>query len=79
MRVPILVPVVGHGIDNVTIVRWVRQIGDLVGRGDVLLEIESEKAAMEVPALDSGVLIEICYGGDSTVDVGETIGYLEAE
>jgi pyruvate/2-oxoglutarate dehydrogenase complex dihydrolipoamide acyltransferase (E2) component len=77
MRIPIVVPVVGHGIDTVTIVKWCKGIGDQVARGDTLLEVESEKAVIEVPALDSGVLIGITNGDEALVGVGDTIGYLE--
>jgi 2-oxoglutarate dehydrogenase E2 component (dihydrolipoamide succinyltransferase) len=69
--------VVGHGIDTVTIVKWCKQIGDRVARGETLLEVESEKAIVEVPALDSGVLIGITNGNEASVGVGDTIGYLD--
>jgi pyruvate/2-oxoglutarate dehydrogenase complex dihydrolipoamide acyltransferase (E2) component len=77
MRIPIVVPVVGHGIDTVTIVKWCKQIGDQIERGDTLLEVESEKAVVEIPALDSGVLVSISFGNETAVGVGDTIGYLD--
>ena len=77
-RVPITMPTLGSGIDEGKIVKWVKQLRDTVERGDVVLEVESEKALIEVEALDSGTLVEILHGKGAKIAVGETIGYLDS-
>jgi len=77
MRVPINMPTLGSDIHEGKIVKWVKQLGDTVERGDIVLEVESEKALLEVEALDSGTLIEIVHDRDVEIAVGETVGYLD--
>jgi pyruvate dehydrogenase E2 component (dihydrolipoamide acetyltransferase) len=61
------------------LVKWLKQVGDCVARGDVLAEVETDKATMEVEAVDEGVLVEILVAaGTSNVGVNEPIATLEA-
>lgn len=56
------------------VVTWHKKEGDAVSTGDVLAEVETDKAIMELAARTDGVLIKIFAGEGSTVPVGEPIG-----
>jgi pyruvate dehydrogenase E2 component (dihydrolipoamide acetyltransferase) len=58
------------------IARWLKQPGDEVKRGDVLCEIETDKATMELEAYDSGTLQEILIGDGETVPIGTPIAVI---
>ena len=55
---------------------WVKNIGDKVEAGDVLLEIETDKAVMEYEAFDEGYLVKQSVSEGETVPIGEVIGVL---
>lgn len=69
-------PSVGESITEVRIGQWKKQNGEAVKSGDVLLEIESDKATVEVAAEFNGVLKIKSNPGD-TVAVGAVIGYVD--
>jgi pyruvate dehydrogenase E2 component (dihydrolipoamide acetyltransferase) len=56
-----------------TVLRWVKSVGDEVKRGDELVEIETDKANMTYEATDEGVLLEILAEEGSTLPIGEPI------
>lgn len=58
---------------------WLKEIGEVVVKGDPLMEVETEKAVLEMEALDSGVLVEVISGVGDEVLVGEVTGYLEVQ
>lgn len=61
------------------VVRWLRQPGDTVGAGEILCELEIEKAVVELPAPASGVLAELCVGDGEAYGPGAILGYLDME
>lgn len=79
MRVPIMMQQLGPDVESGVIVVWLKKIGEIVAKGDPLVEVETEKAVLEMEALDSGVLIETTSGVGAEVQVGEVIGYLESQ
>ena len=79
MAMPILnMPNVGEGVTEGTIVRWLKREGDSVVRDEPVVEIETDKAVVEVPAPFDGRLAKILVAEDETVDIGEPIAELEA-
>jgi pyruvate dehydrogenase E2 component (dihydrolipoamide acetyltransferase) len=76
-RIPIEMPALGYDMEQARVAGWLKRVGDEVARGDVVAEIETEKATVEVEALASGTLVEIVHEGGAEVPVGETIGFLE--
>jgi pyruvate dehydrogenase E2 component (dihydrolipoyllysine-residue acetyltransferase) len=76
MRVTVDMPRLGEE-DEARIVSWVKQVGDDVARGDVIAEIETDKATLDVEALQSGTLVEIVHDAGADVAVGTPIAYLE--
>ncbi|MBU17826.1 MAG: hypothetical protein CL725_09005 [Chloroflexi bacterium] len=79
MRIPITMQQLGPDVESGEIVVWLKELGESVAKGDPLLEVETEKAVLEMEALDSGVLVEIISGVGTEILVGAVIGYLEAE
>ncbi len=61
------------------IVRWYKKVGDRVNRGETLFEVESDKAASDVEASASGVLLQITAGDDAVVDVDGLLGVIGEE
>lgn len=77
MHIDILVPIVGDGVTQVTISEWINAIGDQVKKGEVIVEIMTDKAAFEVPSPATGILKEILTEDDTEVAVGSVIGRIE--
>jgi pyruvate dehydrogenase E2 component (dihydrolipoamide acetyltransferase) len=79
MRFEMKMPDVSTNDSDVRIVRWLIGLGERIERGRPLLEVETDKATMEVESAVSGVLDEIRSQPDETVPVGHVIAVLEAE
>jgi pyruvate dehydrogenase E2 component (dihydrolipoamide acetyltransferase) len=79
MRYEIKMPKLGFDMETGTIVRWVKQKGDYVEAGKPVLEVETDKATIEVEALNSGLLTDILAEEGDTVPVGVAIGILDSE
>ena len=75
MAVDVKVPAVGESIQEAMIHKWHKASGDSVKRDDVLLELETDKATVEVVAESDGVLEVLCKDGE-TVAIGQVIGRL---
>lgn len=78
-RIEVTMPKMGESIMEGTVVEWVKKVGDAVEQDETLLEIATDKVDSEVPAPDSGILIEILVEEGETVDVGEPIAILETD
>ncbi|PLC50623.1 branched-chain alpha-keto acid dehydrogenase subunit E2 [Pollutimonas subterranea] len=77
MTIQVLMPGVGAGTSHGKIIQWLKQKGDKVSAGDILAEVETDKAVIEVEAFDEGVLQEIVVeAGDVEVATGEVIAVL---
>lgn len=74
----IKVPPLGESIVEATISRWLKKEGDVVAVGDSLVELETDKITVEVPALEAGTLISRAKGEGDVVAVGEVLGELAA-
>lgn len=69
----VTMPKLGFDMQEGTLVRWVKQIGDEIAEGDVLAEIETDKATVEVEAYVTGILRKVFYDSDAIVEVGAPI------
>jgi 2-oxoglutarate dehydrogenase E2 component (dihydrolipoamide succinyltransferase) len=76
MSVELRVPEVGESITEVQIGSWLKSEGDRVERDEALVEIESDKATLELPAPVSGVLSKVLAKKGSIVKVGDLIAEL---
>ncbi|MYJ72681.1 MAG: pyruvate dehydrogenase complex dihydrolipoamide acetyltransferase, partial [Rhodospirillaceae bacterium] len=80
MPIPITMPALSPTMEEGTLARWLKQEGDAVSPGDVIAEIETDKATMEVEAVDEGVLGRIVVPeGTEGVKVNATIAWLLEE
>ena len=80
MATNILMPALSPTMTEGTLARWLKKEGDAVRSGDVLAEIETDKATMEVEAVDEGVLTRIVVpDGTAGVAVNATIGVLDGD
>lgn len=75
----IRVPELGIAIANVTIVEWLIKEGEPVTRGQPLLNVETDKIVMEVPAEATGVLLKILNREDSELKIGAPIAIIGRE
>ena len=74
----IKVPPLGESIVEATISRWLKSEGDAVAAGDTLVELETDKITVEVPALEAGVLTKRHKSEGDVVNVGDALGEITA-
>lgn len=78
MSLEIKVPVLPESVADGLLLDWNKQAGDSVNRDEVLVEIETDKVVLEVPAPEDGVLKELKAESGDTVESGQVIALLEA-
>lgn len=76
MTIEIKAPQFPESISEGTVASWHKKVGDSVNEGDVILEIETDKVMMEVPAVASGVIASISKKEGDTVKSTEAVGTL---
>ncbi len=74
MATEIRVPALGESVVEATVGQWFKQAGDAVAADEPLVELETDKVTVEVPAPASGVLSEIIVNAGDTVEVGALLG-----
>jgi 2-oxoglutarate dehydrogenase E2 component (dihydrolipoamide succinyltransferase) len=74
--IDIKVPTVGESINEVTLVKWLKNDGDYVERDEVIAELESEKATFEVNAEKAGLLKTVGKEGD-TLNIGDVLAQID--
>jgi len=80
MPIDILMPALSPTMEKGNLSRWLKKEGDKIKPGDVLAEIETDKATMEVEAIDEGVLAKIVVpAGTTDVPVNDVIGLIAGE
>src|ERR1044071_2319811 len=75
MAIDILIPALGESITEATILRWLKNSGDVVEQDEIIVEIETDKATMELVAPEAGVL-RITKGEGEKVQIGDVIGQI---
>jgi 2-oxoglutarate dehydrogenase E2 component (dihydrolipoamide succinyltransferase) len=75
--IAIKVPPLGESIVDATVARWTKHEGDVVAAGETLVELETDKITVEVPALKAGVLRKQLKSEGAVVTVNETLGELD--
>src|SRR6201996_9862390 len=74
MTVQIKVPAMGESVTEATVARWFKKEGDSVARDEPLLELETDKVTVEVPAPAAGAIESIAVKAGDTVQVGALLG-----
>jgi pyruvate dehydrogenase E2 component (dihydrolipoamide acetyltransferase) len=79
MPIAIEMPKLSDTMTEGTLVKWIKKVGDIVAVGDILAEVETDKATMEMEAFDEGTLAEICVPDGGKVQVGQKLAILTAK
>lgn len=74
--IPVLMPQAGQTMEEGTIVKWHVKVGDRIKKGQIIFEIETDKATMEVEAVDEGRLARIVLDEGGTIAVKQPVAYL---
>ena len=74
MTTEIRVPTLGESVTEATIGQWFKKAGDAVAADETLVELETDKVTLEVPAPAAGTLSEITAKEGDTVEVGALLG-----
>src|ERR1700761_716434 len=77
MSIEVKVPQLPESVQDATLVSWHKKPGDQVNRDENLVDIETDKVVLEVPAPVSGVLKEIRVKDGTTVGAGQVLAILE--
>ena len=78
MAIDIKVPTVGESINEVTLVKWLKNDGDFADRDEVIAELESEKATFEVNAEQAGIVKHVAKEGD-TLAIGDVVCSIDTD
>jgi 2-oxoglutarate dehydrogenase E2 component (dihydrolipoamide succinyltransferase) len=78
MATEIRVPTLGESVTEATVGQWFKKVGDLVRPDEPLVELETDKVTLEVPAPAGGVILAIAAKDGATVNVGAVLGTIEA-
>jgi pyruvate/2-oxoglutarate dehydrogenase complex dihydrolipoamide acyltransferase (E2) component len=79
MRKEVIMPKIGLDMDEGTISSWLKKVGDKVVEGDVLVEIETDKAVTEVQSSLNGTLVEIVAREGDTIEITKTIAWIDTD
>ena len=77
MAIEITVPVLGESVVEATIARWIKKSGDAVAADEPVVELETDKVTLEVPAPVNGTLTDIIAAEGATVEVGALLAMME--
>ena len=75
--IEVKVPILPESINEATVAVWHKKPGDFIELDDVIVEIETDKVVLEIPAEDSGVLTEIKAKEGETVGEQQVLGIME--
>ena len=79
MKIEIKVPQLPESVSEATLLSWNKKIGEFVKREENLIDLETDKVVMELPAPENGALVEIVCTEGTTVISGQVIAYFDTE
>src|SRR5713101_7722955 len=79
MLIEIKVPQLSESVAEATLLAWHKKVGESVKRDENLIDIETDKVVLELPAPADGVLTKIIKGDGGTVKAGEVIATIDTE
>ncbi|MBX2803766.1 MAG: 2-oxoglutarate dehydrogenase complex dihydrolipoyllysine-residue succinyltransferase [Myxococcales bacterium] len=75
--VDVTIPQIGESINTVFIARWIKKPGDVVSSGESIVELDSDKASMEVPSPSGGVITETLAAEGDEVEIGSIVARID--
>ena len=79
MLIEVKVPQLSESVAEATLVSWHKHEGEFVTRDENLIDIETDKVVLELPAPDSGVLVSVIKGNGTTVTAGQVIARIDTD
>src|SRR5512140_2642022 len=79
MQVEVKITQLPESVAEATLVHWHKNVGEAVKRDENLVDVETDKVVLELPAPDSGVLAELRKGDGSTVAAQEVIAVIDTD
>ena len=76
---PILVPKMGESINEATVIRWLKNVGDSIKKDEPIVEIATDKVDNEIPSPADGILTQQLFQDGDVVKVGEAIAMFSSE
>ncbi len=76
MATKVLVPLLGEGVEEVTVTKWLKKVGDPVNELEPLLEVNTDKVDTEIPAPASGTVLKIVAQEGSPAKVGTVLAFI---
>ncbi|PIX04477.1 MAG: dihydrolipoamide succinyltransferase, partial [Gallionellales bacterium CG_4_8_14_3_um_filter_54_18] len=77
--IEVKVPQLSESVTEATLLTWLKQVGDAVSEGENLIDVETDKVVMELPAAKSGVLTKILKGDGEKVGSEELIALIDTQ
>jgi 2-oxoglutarate dehydrogenase E2 component (dihydrolipoamide succinyltransferase) len=77
--VEVKVPQLSESVAEATLLQWKKKVGDFVNVDEILIEVETDKVVMEVPAPSAGVLVELVVADGATVAAEQLIARIDTE
>src|SRR5690606_28046341 len=79
MAIQIEMPKLSDTMTEGTLIKWHKKVGDSVEIGDILAEVETDKATMEMEAFDEGTITEILIQEGGKAAIGSTLAVLDGD
>src|SRR5690606_20016768 len=76
MATKVYVPRLGEGVDEVTVTKWLKQVGDSINEMEPLLEVNTDKVDTEIPAPATGTILQTIAKVDTPAKVGELLAVI---
>ena len=77
--IEVKVPQLSESVAEATLLQWHKKVGDAVARDENLIDVETDKVVLELPAPNAGVITQIVKPDGSTVVAGEVIALLDTD
>ncbi len=79
MKINVIMPKMGESINEGTVIKWHKNVGDHVKKDEIIFEIATDKVDTEIPSSTTGILSEILVNEQETVDVDTIVAIIDSE
>ena len=77
--VEVKVPQLSESVAEATLLQWKKKVGEAVAVDEILIDVETDKVVLEVPAPSAGVLVELLQGDGATVAAEQVIARIDTD